>query len=261
MSERGNGDGLAVVERTFRVVSALRELNGARVTELAEHTGLANSTVHRHLNTLYGMGYVVKEGDVYDVGLGFLDVGEYARNRKEAYGLARPKVEELAEETNERCQFMVEEHGRAVYVYVATGTNAVTTDARIGNRLYLHTTSVGKSILAHLPDRRVEGILDRWGLPAQTDRSITSREELYEELQRVREEGVAYNRGGNVEGLRSVGCPLLGPDGTVLGAVSISGPTHRMKGEKYDEQLPGLLLGAANEIELKLEYRNRGSGE
>lgn len=239
----------------FTIVSALRELDGARISEVAEHTGLANSSIYRHLNTLKEMGYVVKEGDVYAVGLGFLDIGEYARNRKEVYELAKPKVQELAEETDERCQLVVEENGWAVYLYFATGSNAVETDARIGKRLHLHSTAVGKSLLAHLPERRAENIIDRWGLPAQTENTITDRDELDEELEDVRENGVAYNRGGNTEGLCSVGCPVFAPNGQVVGAISISGPARRMKGEKYHERLPDLLMGAANEIELNLQYQ------
>lgn len=254
MSETTSEGRLETVERLFTIVTALQELDGARITELGEYTGLSNSTIYRHLNTLNDMGYAVKEGDVYHVGLGFLTVGEYARDRKTAYQLAKPKVEEVAAETNERCQFVVEEHGWGVYLHDATGEHAVETDSRVGKRLYLHSTSVGKAILAHLPDHRVEEILERRGLPQQTPNTTTSREELSEELASVRERGVAYNREGNTEGLRSVGVPVLGPDGNVIGALSVSGPTHRMKGEKYEHRLPDLLRGVANELELNLEY-------
>lgn len=254
MSETASNGRLETVQRLFTIVSALRELDGARITEIGEYTGLSNSTVYRHLNTLNDMGYVVKEGDVYHVGLGFLTVGEYARDRKDAYQLAKPKVEELAEETNERCQFVVEEHGWGVYLHVETGEHAVETDSRVGKRLHLHSTSVGKSILAHLPEHRIEEIIEERGLPKQTPNTITSREALFEELASIRERGVAYNREGNTEGLRSVGVPVLGPDGHVIGALSVSGPTHRMKGKKYEERLPDLLRGAANELELNLEY-------
>jgi DNA-binding IclR family transcriptional regulator len=254
MSTEEAKSGVKTIERMFTITDGLQELDGARISELSQHTGLANSTIHRHLSTLCEMGYVVKEGDVYQIGLGFLDIGRYARMRKKVYQLAKPKVQELAEETNERCQFVVEEHGWGVYVHVGVGSNAVETDSRIGKRLHLHSTSVGKSILAHLPDERVDEILDEHGLPKRTENTITSRTELNAELDRVRETGVAYNREGNIKGLRSVGTPVLSPSGKIIGALSISGPTHRMKGTKYEETMPDLLLGAANELELNLEY-------
>ncbi|WP_332900161.1 MULTISPECIES: IclR family transcriptional regulator [unclassified Haladaptatus] len=242
------------VERTFVILAALKELDGARIIELGEHTGYANSTIHRHLTTLHEAGHVTKEGDTYHIGLSFLNFGEYVRNRKEAYRLAKPKVEELAQETNERCQYVVEEHGQGVYVHVATGPHAVETNSRIGSRLFLHSTSVGKAILAHLPAARVDEVLDQWGLPQLTEDTVVTKSELLAELETVRETGVAYNREGNVKGLRSVGTPVFGPEGTVVGALSVSGPTHRMKGDRYEREIPDLLLGAANELELKLKY-------
>lgn len=254
MGKQASEGRVKTIERMFVITDALKELDGARISEIGEYTDLANSTIHRHLNTLNDMGYVVKEGDVYQVGLGFLDIGEYVRNRKKAYQLAESKVQELAEETDERCQFVVEEHGRGVYVHVETGSHAVETNSRIGKKLYLHSTSVGKAILAHLPDQRVDEIVDEWGLPKQTENTITTREELEAELEQIRERGVAYNREGNIKGLRSVGTPVLGPSNQIIGALSISGPTHRMKGTKYEETMPDLLLGAANELELNLEY-------
>lgn len=254
MSENKSGARLEIIERMFTIVTALQELDGARISELSENTGFANSTIYRHLNTLNEMGYVVKEGDIYNVGLGFLDLGEYARTRQVASDLVKPKVKELAEKTNERCQFVVEEHGRAVYIHVATGQHAVETDSRIGKRLYLHSTSVGKSILAHLPESRVDEIIQTWGLPKQTEKTITTRSELNKELQSVREQGVAYNREGNIKGLRSVGTAVLGPGERVIGAISISGPTHRMRDKQYEETMPNLLRGTANELQLNLEY-------
>lgn len=254
MVEDSTQERVKTIELMFEIVTALQELDGGRISELGEYTGLANSTIHRHVNTLNNMGYVVKEGDVYHIGLGFLNIGEYARTRKEAYQRAKAKVEELADETDERCQFVVEEHGRGVYIHVATGSSAVETNSRVGKRLYLHATSVGKCILAHIPRYRVDEIIEERGLPRQTSNTITSKAELMNELEHVRDVGVAFNDEGNIEGLRSVGVPVTSPDGRIIGAFSISGPTHRMKGEKYEEKIPDLLLGAANELELNLQY-------
>ncbi|WP_332900140.1 MULTISPECIES: IclR family transcriptional regulator [unclassified Haladaptatus] len=243
------------VERTFSLLTALKELDGAGIADLADHTGYANSTIHRHLTTLHDIGYVTKEGTTYNLSLGFLDFGEYARTRKEIHRVAKPKIEELAAETNERCQFVVEEHGYGVYVHVATGQHAVETDSRVGTRLYLHATSVGKAILAHLPAHRVDEIIDQRGLPQITQNTVTDRDALFAELEQIRADGIAWNREGNVDGLLSVGSPIIGPDGDVVGSVSVSGPRYRMDREQFGREVGELLLGAANEIELKLKYQ------
>lgn len=86
----------------------------ARVTELATQLEMATSTAHGYLSTLEEIGLLHKEGDVYHIGLEFLNKGGHARQRKEAYGLARQKVVELAEETDERAQFLVEEHAQGL---------------------------------------------------------------------------------------------------------------------------------------------------
>jgi DNA-binding IclR family transcriptional regulator len=240
--------------RVFTILDALKELEGAGITEIGAHTGLANSTIHRHLSTLCEMGYVVKEGDTYHVGLRFLDIGEFARTRKQVYQLAEPKVEELAAQTEERCQIVGEEHGRGIYVHLASGPNAVHTDSRVGKTLALHATSVGKSIMAELPAERVDDIIDRHGLEPVTEHTITDVDEFKAELDRIRERGYAFNDEGNIAGLRSVGAPVFDADGSVVGALSISGPSHRLKGDWYRHDIPDMLLGAANEIELNLKY-------
>jgi len=253
MNREHTGNVVGAVDTVLRVLEAIRTFDGARVTELADHLDVAKSTVHRHLSTLEAHDYVVKEGDEYHVGLRFLGLGEYARQRNEVYHQARPLVEKLAAETEERSLFMVEEHGRAVYLHRGIGTNAVRTNSSIGTRRYLHTIAGGKAILAHLPDERVEEIIDRWGLPAATERTITDREELYEELGRVRERGVAYNYEEALEGLNAVAAPVMANDG-VVGALSVSGPAHRMKGDLLESEIPDLLRGRANELTLNITH-------
>ncbi|WP_254547019.1 IclR family transcriptional regulator [Halomarina pelagica] len=241
-------------ETLLTVVEGVRELDGARVTELADHLGIGKSTVHRHLSTLEANEYVVKEGDEYHLGLRFLGIGEYTRERNPVYGMARPIVDQLAEQTEERALFMTEEHGRAVYLYRGLGAHAVRTNSTTGTRRYLHTIAGGKVILAHLPDERVDAIIDRWGLPAVTPTTITDRDELADELERVRERGVAFNREECIDGLKAVAAPVLDPNGGVVGALSVSGPAHRMKGSWLEEEIPDLLLGSANELEINLKY-------
>ena len=239
--------------RLFTLVNALCENQGTGVTELADMTNMAKSTVHRYLATLIDLDYVIKEDNAYYTSLRFLEIGESSRNRQRAYQLAGQNVHDLAQKTNERCQFVVEEHGRAVYVYVAGGDHAVLTDSQIGKRLHLHATSVVKAILAFLPPKKAHAVLDRWGMPKQTERTITDRDELFDELKRIRETHVAFNDQGNISGLRSVGTPVLW-DGDIIGAISVSGPSHRMKGDWYEEEIPDMLLGSTNELELKLQY-------
>lgn len=241
------------VETMFRVVEMLMELDGAGVTEISTELGLAKSTVHQQLATLLNLGYVVKEGDEYHVGLRFLSIAEYARKRKMVSQLAGPMVAQLAAETEERVQFFVEEHGRAIYLFIEEGEHGVKADRHPGKLRYLHSSAGGKAILAQMPQERVNEIIDRWGLPTETEKTITDRDALFAELERVSERGYATNEEESIDGLWSLGVPVVA-DGKPVGSFSVSGPRHRLDTEWFREELPDLLRGAANELELKLEY-------
>jgi DNA-binding IclR family transcriptional regulator len=236
------------------IVHTLKERDGAGVTELADEVGMAKSTVHRYLSTMEEHDYVVKENGTYYLGLRVLSLGEYVRNRKTYYRMAKPKTQQLAEETGERVQFIVEEHGRGIYVHRVHGEHAVRTDARIGKRTFLHTSAAGKSILSKMDESAVMEIIDRWGLPKQTENTIDDVDELMAELEETRERGYAINKAEHVEGLWGVGAPVVGPDDEVLGALSIGGPMRRMRKKIENRDIPSTLLGETNELELNIEY-------
>jgi len=240
-------------ETALDILEFLQQNNGADLTTLATHLDLAKSTIHRHLGTLQDRGYVVMEGNQYYVSVRFAKLGEHARTRKEEYILAEKKVEELAAETGERVQYMVEEHGYAVYMYIGHGEHAVRTDPGPGSRIPIHTAASGKAILASLPEERIDEILDRHGLPKSTEHTITDEDRLRKELEAIRERGFAYNNEESLEGLLAIGVPVRGAKERVTGALSISGPSHRIRG-KVEDELAELLLGAANELELNITY-------
>ncbi len=254
MAENAGKNTVGATDTVLSILETLQDLDGARVSEIADELDVSKSTVHRHLKTLENREYVAREGDEYVIGLRFLDVGEYVKTRKKAYGMAESKVKEIAEETNERAQFIVEEHGMAVYVHREIGERAVHTDPGVGKRIPLHATAAGKAIMAHLEDARVDELLETRGLPALTDNTLTDEAELREELETIRERGYSFNRQENIKGLQAIGVPVMAPDGRVIGALSVSGPTKRMTGERYHTELPELLMGVANELELNIAY-------
>ncbi|WP_049926818.1 IclR family transcriptional regulator [Halopiger goleimassiliensis] len=241
-------------ETTLDVIEALRSLEGGRVNEIAEYLEKSPSTVHRHLNTLLTHDYVTKEGDTYHLGMRVLTLAGVVQTRDPAYQLAKTKVDELAEETGEHVQFLVEEHGKRYYVHTGTGKQAVQTDSQLGKTGYLHCSAAGKSMLAKLPDAYVEEIIDYHGLPPITPHTITDENALYDELETVRETEIAFNFEESTEGLNAIGTAITDPSGSVIGGLSISGPAHRMKGERLESEMADLLLGIANELELKIKY-------
>jgi len=247
-------DTVRTAETAFAVLEYLKDADEATVSAVAADLGYAKSTASRHLSTLVEMGYVVREGDEFRVGLKFLDLGQHARTRRAGYKLAKAKVEEIAAQTGERAQFIVEEHGEAVYLHRSFGEHAVRTDPGIGSRIPLHATSAGKAILAHLPEAERREVLDQADFEPVTEHTITDRKRLLEELDTVRERGYSFNQQENLKGLHAVGVAVSGPEDGIIGALSVSGPTHRLEGEWFREELPSLLLGTANELELNIAH-------
>lgn len=254
MSESQGKRQIQSVDTALRLIEILQEQGGAGVTELADELGLNKGTVHTHLSTLRENEYVIKDGDTYRLSLKFLDLGEFVKQRVEFYDVAGNEVADLAEESGEVAQFATEEHGKAVYICKSSGEQAVQTASRTGMREYLHCLSLGKAMLSVIPRERVEAIVDRHGLPEYTNETITTREELFEELDQIRERGYATDDGEKIPGLRCVAAPVVANDDTVIGAISVTGPASRMQGERWRETLPNKVTRSANVIQINSQF-------
>ena len=253
---RTRGNEVGAVRKTLRILELLKDFEGARVTQLANELDWPKSTVHSHLETLENAGYIVKEDETYQLGFRFLDLGEHVKYRNEVYGMVEPRIEALANSTGERVQFVISEHGDCVYARIAEGEHAVSTGSRLGRRRHmLHATAAGKSILAFTDREEVKRIIEEKGLPELAENTITDEDALFEELAEVRERGYAFNYEEHIEGLRAAAAPVQEPDGSVVGAISVSGPAHRMHGEQFTKELPENILGVCNEIELDIVYQ------
>ena len=237
-------------ETLFDIVEYIRRANHAGVTEIADGLDLSKSTVHGHLTSLRRRRYVVRTEQGY--GMEFLNHGKQVQTSYDLYSIAHEKVTHLSKKTDERVWCMVEENGMAYYLVGAEGDHPVHPPVRIGKGVHLHDRSAGKAMLAHLPESKVETVVDRYGLPATTPNTITSEEELLKELETVRQQGYAVNDAESLVGLFAVGAPIIDKEGTVRGALTISGPANRLKTEEKNSRTVDLLLGATNELEINL---------
>jgi DNA-binding IclR family transcriptional regulator len=254
MAQDGAPRTVGSVETACDIIETLQELDGAGITELAAHLDLSKAAVHTQLSTLKEKEFVVQDGEEYSLSLRYLDLADYVRERLGIYDVIGEELDDLSRDTGEVAQFAVEEHGKAVYLYKSAGTNAVQTASSIGNRELLHCIALGKAILAHMPRSRVDQIIDQHGLPEQTPNTITDSEDLYEDLDEIKERGYAFDDEEKIEGIRCVAAPVKIHDGAVFGAVSVSGPSRRMEGERFQERLPEKVTRSANVIEINAKY-------
>lgn len=241
------------VEIALDILGVLQEQGAAGVTDIASALDRSKGTVHSHLVTLVENEYVVKEGDTYRLSLKFVDLSQTVTDELAGYDIVKEELEDLAETSGELAQFATEEHGRAVYLHKVGSEKAVQTASSPGDRENLHCISLGKAMLAHMPESRVDEILEENGMPSYTDQTITNREALKTELEKIRERGYAFDEEEKIEGIRCVAAPVL-EDGDIFGAISVSGPSTRLRDDFYREELPNLVTRSANVIEINTKF-------
>lgn len=240
------------VQRSLEIVDVLRDAGGRTVTEVADEIGVTKGTAHCHLATLEEEGYVIKDDDEYKLGLRFIDLAHYAKDRIEIYDIATTEVDKLAEESGELALFTVEEDGEGICLYTAEGDEAVQTEVYVGYRNELYHTAVGKAMLAYMPAEKRDRIIEETEFEAKTSNTITDEAELRSKLEQIPEDGIAYNHGETIQGLVGAGAPIRDQDGTVYGAISIIGPVRRMDEQRLEEEIPEMIRQAVNIIEINI---------
>lgn len=248
------GGTINATDTSFGVLEALCDDPGLNMAELADRLDTSKSTVHNHLSTLEEIGYVTRGADGYQLGLRFLQFSEAARRNYPIYRVAKQEISTLTEEVGERAQLLVEENGAGVYIFRMQTDHAVETDTQIGVSVDLHSVASGKAFLAFLSADERDRLLDRCSFAEHSPNTITDREALLEQLEEIRERGYSFNDEERKLGMRAVGAPVISDDEGVLGSISVSGPTTRLHGEWFREEIPGLVLRTARVIGVKASY-------
>lgn len=238
----------------FRIVDGIRELGGAGVTELADHTGMTKGTVHKHLATLEELGLVESEDSDYQLGIEFLKYGGYVRYNSNLSRLAQPKVKELASNIGEQIAFSLKNRDKAIFVFRENYQYGLQEEIKVGESTFLHQNAAGKAILSQLSDENIERIIDRTGLPEATENTITDSEELHRDIAETRERGYSINVEERHEGICAIATAVHDEDDDELGAISIAGPAHRFKRDELVNRYADVLLETRDEIAVEVKY-------
>jgi DNA-binding IclR family transcriptional regulator len=236
--------GSSTVNRALRVLAEIgSEPEGVTATELARRTGVNRVTVHRILAAFKAHGFVRQPsaGGPYCLGFKFLELAEQVLADTDAARLAHPLLEVLAQRSGETCHFAVLDGTNAVYVAKVESPQAVRLVSRIGVRVPLYCTSLGKALLAAASPSLGETLIEGQSFEPVTATTIRSPEALRDELEAIRARGYAYDLGENEPGVCCVGAAVLGRDGEPMGAISVSGPEWRTSDDRLAEL--GSLVG------------------
>jgi len=255
MAEEQNQSGrrLKSVDRAFDIIDYLRTEGPATLSEIADTFEMPMSTAHIHLSTLVSTGYIVKEEGQYRCGLRFLRTGGAIRDSMSLFRVAKSEVDDLQQTVGEIANLATMEDWHMVQLYKSESQESIDDNAPLGAHLYLHATANGKAMLAELPDSTINELVSEIGLPAATGETITTEEHLREDLEMTRERGYAVNREEHFAGVCAIAVPIISKSGSVLGAISVSGPLSRMSPDRIEEDLVPQLSEKRNLIELKLQ--------
>ncbi len=216
--------GLAILD----AFSSTREQLG--VNEIARLVRLHKSTVSRLCATLEQAGYLERDATTGKFRLGarlyqLVGAGLPALDLRAA---ARPILQSLVDTTGETAHLAVLQGTDLVTVEVVEGRHLMRMQGRVGHRQSFHASALGLAILAGLLPERVDALLGRKPLMALTPATITDRKVLRQRLAEMREWGYGVDLEGVEEGLRCVGAAIRDQTGTIVGALSVSGPRHRL---------------------------------
>ena len=250
----GTGQTLTVARTTFEIIELLQDHGELGVTELGDELDMPKSTAHAYLKTMSKCGYVTKSDGNYRLSFKLLEHGGLLRNRVEIYQAAKSEIDELARGTGEVANLAVEERGQRVILYGAEGENAIWDNSPVGDHSYMHWTAMGKAMLSRFSRSRVEGIIDRHGLPEATENTITDPESLFEELEEIRERGYSIESEEHRNSISAIGAPIESAEKGLIGAIAVVGPTHRFSDPDRIEELSERVLESVNVISLRYTH-------
>lgn len=235
------------LDRGLTLLSIIAEADGLSLTTIAQRAGIAASTAHRILMTLKAAGFVQSDEarGGYLIGVKAFKVGSaFLRNRK-LVDVGRGIIRQLMETSGETASIAIEKDDFVVFISQMESHNAIRAFHRPGARSQLHASSLGKAILAALPDEAVLKKLHRVGMQKFTEYTIVDPAALLADLAVSRKRGWTIDNEERGEGMRCVGAAVYNEYGEVMGAISVSGPLVRMTDERLGELGPMVKRAAA----------------
>jgi IclR family acetate operon transcriptional repressor len=242
------------ISKAMQLIEAIGENGGSHgVSDLARRLHMDKASVSRILKTLQRGGLVAQDEATrgYTLGLTFVHLGQKALRRIDLRGVAQGALETLADEVGECAQLAVSAGDSALYIAQATPPRGVNIDAPVGTLVPLYCTALGKVLLAFQRAPLRKEMLSRIDLEIYTRRTIGSVDALETHLEQVRANGVAFDDEEYSVGVRCVAAPVFKHDGTLAGAIGISGPSPRVTDDRItaiEEAVRGEGLGLSRKL-------------
>ncbi len=228
------------VERALSILEGVAQRrDGLTNSEISRKLGMPKSSASYILRALERRGYLRRHQETgkYRLGLKVLSLSREVLAGFDSGEVARPVLRGLVDRTHLTTHLAILDHGEAVYIEKVDAPGFIKMDTWVGRRMFVHSTSVGKSLVAHLPKEDVEAIIRGHGLKKRTPKTITTPSRFFTELEKVRVQGYAVDDEENSLGARCVGAPVFDPLGQVEAAVGVSGTISQVD----DSNLPKIV--------------------
>ena len=256
--KKGGAGSNRSTEKALAIIELLAQSRDPmRLRDISTALELNASTTLRFLAALQSCGYVAQEKDTarYYLTYKISRIANQHNSKTELQTITHPYLVDLSQRFHEGVCVSVEPDTTMVYIDVATGPDQTLMSMQhIGNVSPMHCTGNGKLLLLNYTPEQLDRLIRVKGLPRLTEHTITTRQALLEELERVRAEGFAYDNEECETGVRCVACPIRDYTGTIVAGISVTGPVTRMTDETI-RRIQGRLAEAAGRISQALGYQ------
>ena len=245
------------VERALAMLEVVaQESGGLSNAEISRKLNIPKSSASYLLRTLETQGYLTRdeESGKYRVGLKILSLSRGALSGLDVRGVALPIMRHLTQQTGLTCHLAILDGSDAVYIEKVEPEGFIRMDTWVGRRMRVHATSVGKALVAHIPQERLEQILRKSGMEKRTPKTIITLPRLVKELEKVRAQGYAVDDEENNLGARCVGAPVFNDRGTIEAGLGLSGTAQQVSPQTMPRILEAL-KDAARHISIGMGYR------
>ena len=253
------------VERALAMLEAVaQEPEGLSNAEISRKLKMPKSSASYILRTLETQAYLNRDPETgkYRVGLKILSLSRGALSGIDVREVALPVMRHLMAKTHLTCHLAILDGPDAVYIEKVEPDGFLRVDTWVGRRMRVHATSVGKALVAFIPEERLEKILSERGMEKRTPKTITNLPRLLKELEKVRAQGYAVDDEENNLAARCVGAPVFNQQGAIEASLGLSGTTNQVNAHTMP-RIVEALKDAARHISMQLGYRaphRRASG-
>ncbi len=214
---------------------------------IVQRTGLPKSTVHRTASQMVILGWLDYDGIKYSVGKRMFEIASSCDLSYDLREAALPFMQDLYAASRTVVHLGVRDELSVLYVEKIGGHERITDLSKVGGRLPLYCTGIGKMLLAHAPDAVIEAAL-KGPLVPRTTASITDPKRLLKELQGILQVGVAYDREECARGIACVAAPVFGPDRNVIAAISMTGRVGIRRLDRYASAVMAAAVGTSRRL-------------